>query len=136
MGMLILCFLKLNFSLQEAAQRTTILSLDEMLGGDGRQFLPARRNGVIVHGRGDRYATHISQYEGSAFRGPGQPCARGATLITHYPIALNLESLTASVLVAVVTAAVGAMVKVLTERALARWVPEPRLAKPEEEYIL
>jgi hypothetical protein len=53
-------------------------------------------------------------------------------LITHYPIALNIDSLTASVLVAVVTA----VVKVLTERALARWVPEPRLAKPEPEYIL
>jgi hypothetical protein len=57
-------------------------------------------------------------------------------LITHYPIALNIDPLAASVLIAVITAAVGAVVKVLTERALTRWVPEPRLAKPEEEYIL
>jgi hypothetical protein len=136
MGMLILCFLKLNFSLQEAAQRTTILSLDEMLGGDGRQFLLAGRNGVIVHGRGNRYATHMQQYERSAFRGPGQPCARGATLSTYYPIALNIDPLAGAVLVAVITAAVGAVVKVLTERALNRWVAEPRLAKPDEEFIL
>lgn len=49
---------------------------------------------------------------------------------------LSHDPLVTSLLIAVVGAAVGAVVKVLVERALSRWVPEPRLAKPEEEYIL
>lgn len=51
-------------------------------------------------------------------------------------IVLSLDPVAAGVLTAALAAAVGAVVKVLVERALSRWVPEPRLAKPEPEYIL
>jgi hypothetical protein len=52
------------------------------------------------------------------------------------PIILNFDPLTMKLLIAAFAAAVGAIVKSLTERVLNRWVPEPRLAKPEPEYIL
>ena len=57
-------------------------------------------------------------------------------MITHHLNGLNADPVAMQLLAAVLAAAVGAMVKVLMERALNRWVPEPRLAKPEPEFIM
>jgi|tagenome__1003787_1003787.scaffolds.fasta_scaffold20509070_2 hypothetical protein len=57
-------------------------------------------------------------------------------MVAYASVVLGHDPLVAKLLIATLTAAVGAVVKVLAKRVLNRWVPEPRLAKPEPEYIL
>ncbi|GEO43556.1 hypothetical protein SAE02_77040 [Skermanella aerolata] len=52
------------------------------------------------------------------------------------PMALGHDPLLSSLLIAASVAAVSEVVKALTKRVLNRWVPEPRLARPEPEFIL
>ena len=53
-------------------------------------------------------------------------------MITHFSSGLSVDPVAVQLLAAALTA----VVTVLTERALNRWVPEPRLAKPEPEFIM
>jgi hypothetical protein len=48
----------------------------------------------------------------------------------------QLDLTSAGFIALVLAAAVGAAVQVIVEHMLNRWVPEPRHAKPEPEYIM
>jgi hypothetical protein len=81
------------------------------------------------------YAT-LRQMERNAFRDRGKPWLKAVAMLIGLQLDLVTDPVFVSLIAAVLSAAVGAVVKVLTERVLNRWVPEPRLAKPEPEYIL
>jgi tetrahydromethanopterin S-methyltransferase subunit C len=74
--------------------------------------------------------------ERNAFRDRGKPWLKAVAMLIGLQLDLVTDPVFVSLIAAVLSAAVGAVVKVLTERVLNRWVPEPRLAKPEPEYIL